>query len=586
RRHRPPDRADHDEAPVRAPPRPALAVQHDRAGPAPGAPGRRVLPRSDRSRAVPPGGARRAAGDPGRVPGPPRRGAPGVPGRVPLHRRSGRAAPSTADRPGRPGHERAAAPGGPAAAGARHAARQAPLDPVHERPPGYPPGAAGPAACAPGAAPRDRHRWARPLRRARQRPADRDRHAAGGRRVPPRAPAVPLRPREGPRAARGGRPPARLPPAGPRDARDPDARDRARPAVGEDRRHARSHGGGAGPHAVTVDPRAGPPRLPDRGSDQHHVRRVLPAPGPPGSRPRAGPGRAPDGGPGDRPRPGAHGPALPGGRPVRHPRPRPELRAVRGHHPAPRPRRTDPVTPATAAGPRSQRRRAMRLPIATKLALLVIPLVLVPFVGIGYVLYSTTRATLEVQLQEELQARLRQVGLRLRPFLQERELDLDDIASLPLLIDYDTQIEYGLVQEAEVTLQKLAEHLGQFVGRRGSVVAEVRYVDHGGAELVRAQAAGVYRVGPDQSRLPYFQRVRAMPFPGGRLVTVERSESLGIDVLRLAQPIYSKWQEFRGVVVLDVPIAYFAGMLADALAGRQAITFIADASGAVLAPDG
>ncbi len=240
----------------------------------------------------------------------------------------------------------------------------------------------------------------------------------------------------------------------------------------------------------------------------------------------------------------------------------------------------------TAAGPGPRRRWAVRLPIATKLALLVIPLVLVPFVGIGYVLYSTTRATLEVQLQEDLQARLRQVGLRLRPFLQERELDLDDIASLPLLIDYDTQIEYRLVQEAEVTLQKLAEHLGQFVGRRGSVVAEVRYVDHHGTELIRANAAGVHRGGPDQSRLPYFQRARAMPPRGGRLVSVERSESLGVDVLRLARPIYSKWQEFRGVVVLDVPVAHFAGMLADALAGRQAVTFIADASGVVLAPDG
>ena len=73
----------------------------------------------------------------------------------------------------------------------------------------------------------------------------------------------------------------------------------------------------------------------------------------------------------------------------------------------------------------------MRLRMATKLTLVVIPLVLVPLGGLAYVWYYNTKATLELQAQEELKARLRQVGLRLRPFLRERELDLYDLASSP-----------------------------------------------------------------------------------------------------------------------------------------------------------
>src|SRR5262245_66532415 len=106
---------------------------------------------------------------------------------------------------------------------------------------------------------------------------------------------------------------------------------------------------------------------------------------------------------------------------------------------------------------------ALRLRMATKLTLVVIPLVLVPLGGLAYVWYYNTKATLELQAQEELKARLRQVGLRLRPFLRERELDLYDLASSPALRDYQTQREYRLVQEADVALQKLAEHVAEFV---------------------------------------------------------------------------------------------------------------------------
>jgi hypothetical protein len=104
----------------------------------------------------------------------------------------------------------------------------------------------------------------------------------------------------------------------------------------------------------------------------------------------------------------------------------------------------------------------MRLRIATKLTLVVIPLVLIPLGGLAYLWYSNTKAALERQVREELRVRLHQVGLRLRPFLRERELDVYDLASSPTLRDYHTQLEYRLVQEAEVALTKLGEHIAQF----------------------------------------------------------------------------------------------------------------------------
>jgi signal transduction histidine kinase/CheY-like chemotaxis protein len=228
----------------------------------------------------------------------------------------------------------------------------------------------------------------------------------------------------------------------------------------------------------------------------------------------------------------------------------------------------------------------MRLRIATKLTLVVIPLVLLPLGGLAYVWYSSTRAALERQVREELQARLHQVELRLRPFLRERELDLYDLASSPLLRDYHTQLEYRLVQEAEVTLKKLSEHFEQFVRRREETVAEARLIDQNGMELASATRQGRHRRPTKYASAPFFQRARRLPADAGPVASVEQSERLQITVLRLALPVYNEWKEFRGVVVLDLPMSYFTATLAGALTGRPVTSFLVDGNGNILGPAG
>src|SRR5215467_12825057 len=85
---------------------------------------------------------------------------------------------------------------------------------------------------------------------------------------------------------------------------------------------------------------------------------------------------------------------------------------------------TGPVSASSEA-----RWRRVRFGMATRLTLVVIPLVLVPLGALAYAWYSSTKTAMELQVREELQVRLRQVALRLRPFIRERELDLYDLAS-------------------------------------------------------------------------------------------------------------------------------------------------------------
>ena len=74
---------------------------------------------------------------------------------------------------------------------------------------------------------------------------DRHGHAAGGLRLQPGPQALPLRSGQGEGPSRRGRLPRRISPAGSCDARHPDAGHGAGPAVGEARREARRHRGGA-----------------------------------------------------------------------------------------------------------------------------------------------------------------------------------------------------------------------------------------------------------------------------------------------------------------------------------------------------
>ena len=245
-----------------------------------------------------------------------------------------------------------------------------------------------------------------------------------------------------------------------------------------------------------------------------------------------------------------------------------------------------PENVAAGAAPFRRGWRRVRIGIATRLTLVVIPLVLVPLGGLAYVWYTNTKAALEHQVREELQVRLRQVALRLRPFLRERELDLYDLASSPALRDYHTQIEYRLVQEADVALQKLAEHFAQFVSRRDEVVAEARFLDETGRELVSATARGVKRSGASYANALFFQQTRGLRPDAGPAASVEQSEALQITVLRLALPVYNEWKEFRGAMVVDLPLSYFTSTLAGALTGRPGTSFLVDAGGAILGPPG
>src|SRR5262249_30691879 len=137
-----------------------------------------------------------------------------------------------------------------------------------------------------------------------------------------------------------------------------------------------------------------------------------------------------------------------------------------------------------------------------------------------------------------------------------------------------------------VALKKLAEHFAQFLSRRDEVVAEARYVDQAGKELVSASTSGTRRSGAIYAHAPFFIRAKELPPDGGLAASVEMSETLQVPVLRLALPVYNEWKEFRGVMGVDLPMSYFTATLAGALSGRLGTSFLADGKGAILGPPG
>ena len=231
--------------------------------------------------------------------------------------------------------------------------------------------------------------------------------------------------------------------------------------------------------------------------------------------------------------------------------------------------------------------RRVRFGIVTRLTLVVIPLVLLPLGGLAYVWYSSTKATLEAQIREELQVRLRQVALRLKPFLRERELDLYDLTSSPALRDYQTQLEYRLVQEADVALKKLSDHFAQFLSRRDEVVAEARYLDETGKELVERdrpwRQAEQHRALRGRAVLPAGQ---GAPSRLGR-ARLRRAVGIARDHGPASGP--ADLQRVEGIPgrdgrrSADVVLHVDAGGRAD---GRPGTSFLVDGSGAILGPPG
>jgi len=223
-----------------------------------------------------------------------------------------------------------------------------------------------------------------------------------------------------------------------------------------------------------------------------------------------------------------------------------------------------------------------RFSISFKLLLLILPLVCLPIATAGYFSYRTSVERVNRLVRQEQMAKVQATAARIDDIFYTCRLDLNTISSLPVLNDYHLARSFRLSAEAEFNRNSIVRLFQDFI-ERARTYYQVRFIDPSGAERIKVRATG--ESPPVQKTLPagFFERIRSSVSEEIRTSKVTFSEEKQGYLMHWARPVFSAWNEFVGIVVIDVDFDAIRTVVRNIQVGEKGYAFLVDREGRILA---
>ena len=125
-----------------------------------------------------------------------------------------------------------------------------------------------------------------------------------------------------------------------------------------------------------------------------------------------------------------------------------------------------------------------RFSIALKLLALILPLVCLPIAIVGYLSFQASVDRVNRLVRQEQMAKVKSTAEGINNIFDDCRLDLDTIASLPVLEDYFNARSFRLTAEAEFNRDNIVRLFTDFITRM-AYYDQIRYLDHNGHELIK-----------------------------------------------------------------------------------------------------
>ncbi len=224
----------------------------------------------------------------------------------------------------------------------------------------------------------------------------------------------------------------------------------------------------------------------------------------------------------------------------------------------------------------------IRFSITLKLLVLILPLVCLPIAIVGYFSFQASVDQVNRLVRDEQMIKVRATARGLNDIFYYCRLDLETIASLPVLEDYHNARAFRLNAEAEFNRDNIIRLFNDFIGRT-TYYAQIRYLDHSGRELIKVNRDGVVAHLVDQGQGIVFQSIRKTGQQGIHVSKIIQAGSDNGRVIHWAKSILSGLREFAGVVVIDLDYDKIIGMVKDLRIGKSGYAFLVDDEGSVIA---
>ncbi len=217
-----------------------------------------------------------------------------------------------------------------------------------------------------------------------------------------------------------------------------------------------------------------------------------------------------------------------------------------------------------------------------KLLLLTLPLVCVPIGTVGYFSYRASVDRVNRLVRQEQMAKVRATAARIDDIFYTCRMDLNTISSLPVLNDYHMARSFRLNAEAEFNRGSIIRLFRDFI-ERAPGYHQLRFIDSAGAERIHVRSTEEAAPAVETASRDFFGRIRTSGSDEIQVSKITYSEARRGYLMHWARPVFSAWNEFVGIVVIDVDYEAIQDIVRSIQVGEEGYAFLVDRRGRSIA---
>ncbi len=218
--------------------------------------------------------------------------------------------------------------------------------------------------------------------------------------------------------------------------------------------------------------------------------------------------------------------------------------------------------------------------IYLKLLVFILPLVCLPIAILGFFSIQASEARVNRLVRHEQMVKVKAAAERIRDIFSGCRLDLETIAGLPVMEEYQIARSFRLEAETQFNREKISRLLKDFI-TRVSFYYQIRILDRQGWELIKVKADGwpTFELGRAwEGLIDHLYQTAPNQLYVSDILSSDRRNGY---IMHWAIPIYSSWHEYLGGVVIDLDYEKIIQMINEIRVGEQGYAFVIDGKGRI-----
>lgn len=207
--------------------------------------------------------------------------------------------------------------------------------------------------------------------------------------------------------------------------------------------------------------------------------------------------------------------------------------------------------------------------------MVILPLVCLPIAILGYFSIEAAEERGNRLVRHEQMVKVESSAEKIQNIFHNCRIDLQTIASLPVLEDFHIARTFRLIAETAFNHENIQALFRDFM-LRSPYYYQIRFLDAAGQTLIRAgkpDADDSHVLNADPA---FFEKARYTP-PGTIYCSdIVFSRARKGYLMQWAIPFYSGWHEFSGLVVVDLDCEKIIHLVARIRVGENGYAFLVD----------